>query len=72
MENDAMGSGMGTAGLVGQINTYATMVSSRGSIVTLLQIALLHFVMPAIIALVISEFMRKKGLIKSGDLKLNI
>ena len=36
------------------------------------QIVLMHFVLPAIITLVVSEFMRKKGLIKLGDMKLNV
>lgn len=66
MEADKVGAGMGTSGLVGQFSTYETMGSSG-----LLGIILLHFILPAIITLLISEFMRKKGYIKYGDLKLN-
>ena len=70
MTNNATGSGMGTAGLVGQITTYQTMSAERGSVVTLLLILLLHFILPAIFSFVITEFMRKKGLIKDGDMKI--
>lgn len=73
MTNNATGSGMGTAGLVGQINTYQTMVAEGGEPVTvLLQIFLLHFLLPGLLALGISEFMRKKGMIKDGDMKLDV
>ncbi len=73
MTNNATGSGMGTAGLVGQINAYQTMVSQGASPgIVLLEIILMHIVIPAILALGISEFMRKKGWIKTGDMKLDI
>jgi uncharacterized membrane protein len=35
-------------------------------------ILLLNFILPAIVTLIIAEFMRKKDLIKPGDLKLDI
>ena len=66
MKADKIGAGMGTSGLVGQFSTYEVMGSSG-----LLGIVLLHFIFPAIITLLISEFMRKKGWIKKGDMKLN-
>ena len=72
MTNNATGSGMGTAGLVGQITTYQTMVADGNEVVVLIKIIVLHFVLPAILSLGISEFMRKKGWIKKGDMKLNI
>lgn len=73
MTNNATGSGMGTAGLVGQINAYQTMVASGMAPATVLvQIAVMHFILPAILALVISEFMRKKGWIKDGDMALKV
>jgi len=40
--------------------------------VVLVQIILMHFVLPAVIAFAVSEIMRKKGLIKDGDMKLDI
>ena len=73
MTNNATGSGMGTAGLVGQINTYQTMVAEGVAPgMVLLQIVVMHIVLPAIIALVVSEFMRKKGWIQDGDMKLDV
>ena len=66
MEGTKVGAGMGTSGLVGQFSTYDAMGSSA-----FLGIALLHFILPAIITFAISEFMRKKGWIKFGDMKLN-
>ena len=73
MTNNPTGSGMGTAGLVGQINTYQTMVAegnTPGKV--LLLIVVMHFILPAVLSLGISEFMRKKGLIKDGDMKLSV
>ncbi len=73
MTNNPTGSGMGTAGLVGQINAYQTMTAGGMAPMTvLLEIALMHFVLPAIIAFAVSEIMRKKGIIKDGDMKLNV
>jgi len=65
MENNAAGAGMGTSGLVGQFNTIAVMGSK-----SIIPIILLHFVLPAILSLLIAKFMRNKGWIKEGDMKL--
>jgi len=62
MQNNAPGSGMGTSGLVGQINTLAVM-----GVGSWWKIGLLHFLLPAILSVVISQFMRKKGWIREGD-----
>lgn len=72
MTSNATGSGMGSAGLVGQIMTYQTMIATLPPAVVLAQIALMHFVLPAIIAFAVSEVMRKKGILKDGDMKLDI
>ena len=73
MTNNATGSGMGTAGLVGQINAYQTMVSAGAAPgVVLAQIIIMHFVLPGMIAFVISELMRKKGIICDGDMALKV
>lgn len=73
MTNNATGSGMGTCGFVGQIMTYQTMTSSgsEGWLV-LIEIAILHFVLPAVMAYGISSAMRKLGWIKDGDMKLEL
>ena len=71
MDNNAAGAGLGTSGLVGQIMTWQTMSASTSQGILLLEIILLHFVLPAILTLAISEYMRKKGYIKFGDMKLD-
>lgn len=70
MTNNASGAGMGTAGLVGQFMTWETMSSLENPIILLMKILLLHFVLPAIIAWIVSYFLRQKGIIKDGDMKL--
>lgn len=73
MTNNATGSGMGTAGLVGQINAYQTMVSEGMSPgIVLLEIVMMHIVLPAVLALAVSQWMRKKGWIQEGDMKLDV
>lgn len=70
MQNDPLGSGMGTSGLVGQIQTLSTMGANAGTTSILLQILLLHFILPAAISYIIYKLMHKKGLIKDGDMKI--
>lgn len=72
MENVASGSGMGTAGLVGQITTWQTMSGSMSDGMLLLEIVLMHFVLPAALALTFSEILRKTKLIQFGDMKLDL
>jgi len=73
MTNNATGSGMGTAGLVGSINTYQDMVAGGASSGTVLAlIIVMQFIAPAIIAGITAMIMRKVGLIKDGDMKLNV
>jgi hypothetical protein len=72
MESNATGSGMGTAGLVGQIMTWQVMAPVEGAAVTLVKILLIQIVLPAVLTLGISELMRKKGWIKFGDMKLDL
>jgi uncharacterized membrane protein len=65
MENNRIGAGMGTSGLVGQLGTYAEMGNSAWP-----GMILLHFLLPAVLTLFFSEFLRKKKLIKPGDMRL--
>lgn len=71
MTSNATGSGMGTAGLVGQIMTWQTMTQTESPETVLLKILLIQFLLPAVVSLGISEFMRKKQWIKFGDMKLD-
>ena len=71
MVSTPVGSGMGSAGLVGQFSAFeAITAAGTKPTIALLQIIVMHFVLPATVTLGIAEGMRKLGLIKSGDLKL--
>lgn len=71
MVSTPVGSGMGSAGLVGQFAAYGAMVENGVSpAVALLEIIVMHFVLPAAVTLGIAEAMRKLKFIKNGDLKL--
>lgn len=72
MTSNATGSGMGTAGLVGQIMTWQTMIQTEAPSVVLIKILVIQIILPAVVTLGISEFMRKKGWIKFGDMKLEV
>ena len=71
MTSNATGSGMGTAGLVGQIMTWQTMTASEPGSIVMIKILLIQIILPAAVTLAISEFMRKKGWIRFGDMKLD-
>jgi len=71
MVSNPVGSGMGSAGLVGQFMAYDSMVASGFTpVVALLEIMVMHFVLPAVVTLAIAEAMRKMNIIKFGDMKL--
>ncbi|MDU6361756.1 MAG: PTS sugar transporter subunit IIC [Clostridiales bacterium] len=72
MENIAAGAGMGTSGLVGPIFTWQTMSETYSPLYTGLAIILVLFVLPGVLSFIFAEIMRKKGLIKFGDLKLEL
>lgn len=73
MTSSSVGSGMGTSGLVGPFETYVSMTNGGGDPTAVLCIILLmHFVLPAVISLGISEGMRKANWIKKGDMRLDI
>ena len=65
MTNNAAGAGMGTSGLVGQFNAVAVMGVSA-----LPEILLVHFLLPAVLTLLIAIPFRRRGWIGEGDLKL--
>ncbi|WP_165008571.1 PTS transporter subunit IIC [Neisseria yangbaofengii] len=69
MSNIPGGAGMGTSGLVGQVGTINAMGNAPA---VWLAIGLLHFVLPAVLTLIIAAFMRRKNWIKDGDLKLDV
>lgn len=61
MTNNATGSGMGTAGLVGPLMTWQVMTQSEAGVIVLGKIILIQFILPAAVTLLISEFMRKRS-----------
>ncbi|MFP4644615.1 MAG: PTS transporter subunit IIC [Spirochaetales bacterium] len=67
MESNRVGAGMGTSGLVGQFATLETMGSTG-----IPWMILLHFALPAVISLAISEYMRRKNWIRFGDMALHV
>lgn len=73
MTSTPVGSGMGSAGFVGQIAAYGSMTDGgMGGGKAMLLIIVMHFVLPALISLGVSEGMRKLKLIKDGDMKLEV
>ena len=72
MTNNALGAGMGTAGLVGPLATYATMTETGADAGPLIiKIICLYFIAPALLSLGINHLMKKAGWIRPGDMKLN-
>lgn len=72
LTNTATGSGMGTAGLVGQITTFQDMSSYMDPVVVLIFIVIMHFLLPGALAAAVNRVMRKAGWIKDGDMKLQL
>lgn len=71
MRCTAEGGGMGTSGLVGVFGVVdANALYGIAPILTVLGIAICLIIIPAGVSLLCSEFMRKKGWIKEGDMKL--
>ena len=73
MTSNAVGSGMGTSGLVGVISAFQVMTAAgTDTAVVLIEIIIMYFLAPAAISLAVSELLRKIGWIKHGDMKLDV
>ena len=72
MTSTPTGSGMGSAGFVGQIMAWQSMSATMSVPVVAVEIIVMHFILPALVTLVVSELMRKFGLIKEGDMLLRL
>ncbi len=73
MTSNAVGSGMGTSGLVGVISAFQVMTANGAdSTLVLIEILLMYFIAPAAISFGVSELLRKLGWIKYGDMKLSV
>ncbi len=78
MNGTPVSSGMGTCGLVGQIGVYTGWISdiaagSKAAITAFDWIGLLlvSFVLPAVISLLVCNFLRRIGWVRENDLKLD-
>ena len=77
MNGSPIASGMGTCGLVGQIGVYTGWLSdiaagTKDAITAMdwVGLAMVCFILPAVLSVVFCELMRKAGWIRPGDLKL--
>ncbi len=61
---------MGTSGLVGQFGAFSAMEQTAGFLPTLLEVALMHFILPAALTLAFYILLKKTGWIRDGDLRL--
>ena len=72
MQNNATGSGMGSAGIVGQITTYQTMAAMESGNIVLVKIIVLHFLLTGALSWAFATGMRKLGWLQDGDMKLDV
>ena len=72
MTNTAAGAGMGTSGLVGQFGTLAAMGGTLSTPVLLCEMAVMHFLLPALLTLGFDWALRRLGWVKSGDLRIAV
>lgn len=63
--SNSIGAGMGTSGLVGQIQTIVVMGQQAIPLILISQI-----ILPALISIIVAKFLRKNNLIKDGDMLL--
>ena len=72
MTNYGISAGMGTSGLVGCIGTFTDMTASGEAWwLVLIKIAVLHFILPAVMVWGINAGFKKLGWIKKGDMLIN-
>ncbi|PKK38968.1 putative nicotinate-regulated transporter [Clostridiaceae bacterium JG1575] len=67
MRSNAGGAGMGTSGLVGQFAMTSVMGTSPQ---VLLQILMMHFILPGVLSGLTAWLLRKKGMLRPGDMTL--
>lgn len=70
LENTPLGSGMGTCGLVGQIETFRQMAKIQSAGETAAAIFIVQILLPIVFTAIFTAILRKKEKIKDGDLKL--
>lgn len=70
LECNGVAAGMGTCGLVGPIGVLQA--TDEKDLLFWVGFVLICFILPALLSLVFNEIMRKTGLIKTGDMKLDL
>lgn len=70
MKNTPMGAGMGTSGLVGQFGAYDAMIGSTPLWVFLVEVLIMHFLLPAALTLFFDGVFRKLNWVRKGDMRL--
>lgn len=71
LQCNAIGSGMGTSGLVGVLQTIFVSIDAGLPAWQIgVGVAVCYFLVPALVAFAVSELMRKKNWIKPGDMKI--
>ena len=69
LECSGVSAGMGTCGLVGPIGVFTDMGFNTGSVIGVIFVCI---ILPAVLSLIFSEIMRRLGLIKQNDMKLEL
>lgn len=79
MNGEAIASGMGTCGLVGQIGVYTGWLNdvafgAKAAITAMdwIGLVLISFILPAVLSLVFNFILRKMNWVKDGDMKLDV
>lgn len=70
MTNNPMGAGMGTSGLVGQFGAWASRAEGVNGLWLIVQMVLMHYLLPALLTWLIAVGFRKAGLIRAGDMTI--
>lgn len=70
MTNTVTGACAGSLILIGQFTTWHSMVPGTPGPIVIIEMVLMHFLLPGMLALSISEVMRKLSWIKKGDMRL--
>ncbi len=70
LECNGVSAGMGTCGLVGPLG--AIQSTSEKGILFWTGLVLITIILPAILSFIFNEIMRKAGLVKTGDMKLDL
>lgn len=72
MIGTAQSAGVGSMVFIGQVATWRLLVNSTPPVIVMIEIALMHFLLPGLISISVYKVMRKLNWIKKGDLKLRV